>query len=64
MWEVGVGMAVESNGEKMGTTVIEQQLKKKTPRQVLNFLRVPHLMFPTYLCTRPSDFQVSVNHFF
>ena len=32
MWEVGVGMAVESNGEKMGTTVIEQQLKKKNPQ--------------------------------
>ena len=31
MWEVGVGMAAESNGEKMGTTVIEQQLKKKKP---------------------------------
>ena len=25
MWKVGVGRAAESNGGKMGTTVIEQQ---------------------------------------
>ena len=29
MWEVGVGRAGESNGGKMGTPVIEQQLKEK-----------------------------------
>ena len=28
MWEVGVGRAEDSNGEKIGTIVTEQQLKK------------------------------------
>ena len=29
MWELGVARVEESNGERMGTTVIEEQLKKK-----------------------------------
>ena len=29
MWEVGEGKVEESNGEVIGTTVIEQQLKKE-----------------------------------
>ena len=32
MWEVGVGRAGKSKGEKMGTTVIVQQKKNKNKK--------------------------------
>ena len=42
MWEGGSGRAGESNGEKMGTTVIKQQFKKEcTVSALLHGLLAP-----------------------
>ena len=58
MWEEGVCRAVESNGGKMGTTVIEQQLKKKKKNKISTLTEATSRTVPNLFLV----FMYSIHH--